>query len=114
MAALGFCLTMLQFQDLVKDFVEIKSIKARFIDNRLGYDWVQSFLKRHKLCFKKGGQMQLARKNVTSDPLVVYGYYEILEKRYSDWVSKTNPNVFRTVTKLDFPEIPQNASILGQ
>ena len=48
---------MLEFQDLVKDFVEMKSIKTHFTDNKPGYDWVQSFLKRHKLSFKKGGQM---------------------------------------------------------
>ena len=34
----------------------------------------------HKLSFKKRGQMQLARKNVTSDPFVMYGYSEMLEK----------------------------------
>ena len=53
MEALGFGSTMLEFQDLVKDFVEMKSIKACFTDNRSQYDWVQSFLERHKLGFKK-------------------------------------------------------------
>ena len=77
MTALGFGPTMLEFQDLVKDFVEMKSTKTCFTDNRPEYDWVQSFLKCHKLRFKKGGQMQVARKNVTLDPFVVYGYYEI-------------------------------------
>ena len=48
---------MLEFQDLVKDFVEMKSIKTHFTDNKPGYDWVQSFLKRHKLSFKKGGHV---------------------------------------------------------
>ena len=57
MAALGFGPTMLKFQDLVKDFVEMKSIETRFTSNRPGYDWVQSFPKHHKLIFKKGGQM---------------------------------------------------------
>ena len=38
MAALGFGSTMLEFQDLVKDFEEMKSIKTRFTDNRPGYD----------------------------------------------------------------------------
>ena len=57
MAALGFGPTMLEFQDLVKDFVEMKSIKTHFTNNRPGYDWVQSFPKHHKLIFKKEGQM---------------------------------------------------------
>ena len=67
MTALGFGQTMLKFQDLVKNFVEMKSIKTQFTDNRPGYDWVQFFLKYHTLSSKKGRQMQLARKNVTSD-----------------------------------------------
>ena len=42
MVALGFGPKMLEFQDLVKDFVVVKSIKTCFTDNRPGYDWVQS------------------------------------------------------------------------
>ena len=38
MAALGFGPTMLEFQHLVKDFVEMKSMKTRFTDNRPEYD----------------------------------------------------------------------------
>ena len=114
MEALGFGSTMLEFQDLVKDFEEMKSIKTRFTDNRPGYDWVQSFLKWHKLSFKKGEQMQLARKNVMSDPFVVYGHYEILKKEIQWLGIKDKPELFTSVMKLDFPKIPQNASTLGQ
>ena len=91
MEALGFGSTMLEFQDLVKDFVEMKSIKACFTDNRSQYDWVQSFLERHKLGFKKRWQMQLARKNVTSDPFVVYGYYGTLVKEIQRLGIKDKP-----------------------
>ena len=30
----------------------------------------------HNLALKKEGLMQLARKSVTSDPFVIYGFYE--------------------------------------
>ena len=64
----------------MEDYVQLKQLKTRFVNDYPGYDWTISFLKQHKLSLKKGGQMQLARKIVTSDPFVVYGYYEILKK----------------------------------
>ena len=36
--SIRFCPTMLEFQHLVKDFVEMKSMKTRFTDNRPEYD----------------------------------------------------------------------------
>ena len=58
--------------------------------------------------------MQLARKNVTSDPFVVYGHHEILKKEIEQLGIKDKPELFTSVMKLDFPKIPQNASTLGQ
>ena len=97
---------MLEFQELIKDFVEKKSIKTRLTDNRLGYDWVQFFLKRHKLSFKKGQQMQLARKNVTSNPFTVYGYYEILEKEVERLGLKDKQECVYNCDKSGFPIDP--------
>ena len=113
MAALDFGPTMLEFQDLVKDSVEMKSIKTCFTDNRLGYDWVQSFLKCHKLISKKGGQMQLARKNVTSDPFIVYGYYKILEKEIQQLGIKDKPKCVYNCDKTGFPRDPTKCKDIG-
>ena len=104
---------MLEFQELIKDFVEKKSIKTRLTDNRLGYDWVQFFLKRHKLSFKKGQQMQLARKNVTSNPFTVYGYYEILEKEVERLGLKDKQECVYNCDKSGFPIDPTKCKYIG-
>ena len=64
----------------MQDYVQLKQLKTRFVNDYPGCDWTISFLKRHQLSLGKGGQMQLARKNVTSDPFVVHDYYEMLKK----------------------------------
>ena len=113
MAALDFGPTVLEFQDLVKDSVEMKSIKTCFTDNRPGYDWGQSFLKCHKLISKKGGQMQLARKNITSDPFVVYRYYKILGKEIEQLGIKDKPECVYNCDKTGFPRDPTKCQHIG-
>ena len=77
---IGFGPTLTELCVIVQDYVQLKQLKTRFVNDYPGYDWTISFLKQHKLNLKKGGQMQLARKNVISDPFVVYSYYEMLKK----------------------------------
>ena len=36
-------------------------------------------MKRRNLRFKTGGQMHIARKNVTLDPFEIYGFYDLLK-----------------------------------
>ena len=80
--------------DLVQEFVTLKGYQNPFKENCPGYDWTHSFLKRQKLSLKKGGQMQLARKNVTSDPFVVYEFYETLSKEVECLGIAHNPESF--------------------
>ena len=68
--------TFLESIDLVQEFITLRDYQTRFKDSCPGCDWTHSFLKQHKLSLKKGGQMQLARKNVTSDLFVMYDFYE--------------------------------------
>ena len=86
---------------------EINQDVSLIIDqDMIGCSLSYNVISRRK--FKKGGQLQLARKNDKSDPFVVYGHYEILEKEMQclgiknkrEWVYKC--------------EIPQNASTMGQ
>ena len=55
-----------------------------FKNNTPGKDWIKSFLDRNGLTLKKGGMMQLARKSVTSDPFIEYGFYYTPEAIIAD------------------------------
>ena len=59
--------------------MNVNDIATPFTDGMPGYEWTVKFTDRHNLALKKGGLMQLARKSVTSDPFVIYGFYELLE-----------------------------------
>ena len=80
MLELGFGPTIPEFQDLVGEYVTTNDLKTRYKGNRPGYDWTTDFLRWHRLNIKEGGQMQLARKNVTFNPFIIYGFYELLAK----------------------------------
>ena len=80
MEKMGLGPTVCEFQDIIQDYLAANEIKTIFENNRPGRDWVRNFLKRNSLTLKNGGQMQIARKSVTSDPFVIYGYYDMLEE----------------------------------
>lgn len=68
-----------------------------------GLDWTRAFLKRHRLSMKKGGQMQIARKNVTSDPFVIYRFYELLNKEVERLGIKDKPECVFNCDESGFP-----------
>ena len=81
MIEIGFGFTLTELREIGQDYIQLKQLKTWFVNDYPGYDWTTSFLKRHKLSLKKGDKMQLPRENVTLDPFVVYGYYEMLKKK---------------------------------
>ena len=103
MASLGFGPTLAEMIDLVRDYVIANNIKTPFKDDRPGYDWASAFMKRHRLNLKKGGQMQIARKSVTSDPFVIYGFYEMLKKEMDRLGIADRPECLYNCDESGFP-----------
>ena len=114
MSECGFGPTLIEFMDLVQEFVTLKGYQTPFKENRPGYDWTHSFLKRQKLSLKKGGQMQLARKNVTSDPFVVYEFYETLSKEVERLGIANKPESFYNCDESGFPVDPSKCKYIGR
>ena len=79
MTELGFGPTLQELRFIVQDFMNVNDLATPFTDGMPGYEWTVKFMDRHNLALKKEGLMQLSRKSVTSDPLVIYGFYELLE-----------------------------------
>ena len=77
-AELGFRPILQELRFIVQNFVNINDIATLFMDGMPGYEWTVKFMDRHNLALKKG-LMQLAKKSITSDPFVIYGFYELLE-----------------------------------
>lgn len=113
MEKMGLGPTFLEFQDIVHDYLIANEISTPFKDNRPGRDWVNSFLLRHNMTLKKGGQMQLARKSVTSDPFVIYGFYDMLEKEMDRLNIKDRPECIYNLDETGFPMDPSKSKTIG-
>ena len=61
----------------------------------------------------KVAQMQLARKNVTSDPFVVYGYYQILKKEIDRLGIQERPECFYNCDESGFLRDPSKCKYVG-
>ena len=113
MEEMGFGPTLTEFQDTVHDYVVANEISIPFVDNRPGYEWAASFLQRHNLKLKKGGTMQLARKNVTADPFVIYGYYDLLQGELHRLGLSNRPECIWNLDETGFPHDPSKCKTIG-
>ena len=52
--------------------------------SRPGPKWMKHFMKGNRLSIKKAEMISLARKSSTSNPFIIYGYYNLLEKSFQD------------------------------
>lgn len=113
MAELGFGPTMEEFREIVHDYLCANEITHLFKDKPPGYDWTKSFMDRHRLTLKKHGLMQLARKNVTSDPFVIYGFYSLLEAEINRLGIAGRPECFWNLDESGFPTDPSKWKTIG-
>ncbi|XP_018020256.1 uncharacterized protein LOC108676651 [Hyalella azteca] len=113
MEQMGMSPPITELQNILQDWLVANQYVTSFKDNRPGLDWVYSFLKRHGLCLKKGGQMQLARKTVTSDPFIIYGFYDLLEKVINDLGIANRPQCIYNLDETCFPTDPSKTKTIG-
>ncbi|MCL4152262.1 UNVERIFIED_CONTAM: hypothetical protein GTU68_060681 [Idotea baltica] len=113
MEAMGLGPTISEFQEILADYISNNEIPTRFVNNKPGKDWVFKFLQRHKLTLKKGGMMQLARKSVTSDPFVIYDFYEKLQNEIERLGIQDRPNCIYNCDETGFPTDPSKSKTIG-
>lgn len=115
MSETGFGPTLTELCEIVQDYVQLKQLKTGFVNDYHGYNWIISFLKQHKLekSLKKGGQMQLARKNVTSDAFVLYSYYEMLKKEVKRLGIQERAECFCNCHESGFSRDPPKCTYVG-
>lgn len=80
MAKWGWALTRSEIKSIVHTYVVQNNIKNTFKNNYPGKDWMQSFFTRHGLVAKKLEQLEKSRRQATSDPFIIYHFYDVLEK----------------------------------
>lgn len=87
MSPWGLGLLKEEIKEVVQEFVTIHNIKTPFKNNRPGDDWFLAFKNRHN---KKPEVLEIARRNITSDPFIVYGFYTLLKEEIKNSNLTTN------------------------
>lgn len=113
MENMGLGPTLLEFREIVKEYLLGNGLQTVFKDGMPGYDWAVAFMRRHNLTLKTGGMMQLAWKSVTSDPFVIYGFYELLQKEMERLEIMERPECIWNLDETGFPQDPSKVKTLG-
>lgn len=113
MEAMGLGPTLSSFQEIVREYIIANSIKTAFPDSRPGYDWASAFLRRHNLTLKKTSMMQIARRNVTADPFVIYGFFDLVKSEITRLGIEKRPECFWNLDESGFPMDPSKFKTIG-
>ena len=77
----GFSLAFREIIDLVESYIKMNKLGNSQFKNgsRSGLKWMKEFMKGNRLSIKKAEMISLARKLSTSNPFIIYDYYNLLE-----------------------------------
>lgn len=84
MSKWGFALTKNEILNTIRAYVEENGLRTQFKNCRPGNDWFRGFCKRNKLSQRKLEQLEKNRRKATSDPYIIYGFYDKLEQAIHD------------------------------
>ena len=79
MAKWGFALTRRDVMNVTKEYVEQNALAVPFKDNMPGKYWFINFCQRNKLSLKNMERLEKCRRRATSDPFIIYEFYDVLE-----------------------------------
>ncbi|XP_066946101.1 uncharacterized protein [Macrobrachium rosenbergii] len=66
------------------------------------------------MTLKTGGMMQLAKKSVTSDPFVIYGFYDLLKDEMERLEISDRPECIWNLDETGFPLDPSKTKTVGR
>ena len=92
--------------------MNVNDIATPFTDGMLGYEWTVKFMDHHNLTLKKEGLMQLPRKSVTSDPFIIYDFYELLEAEVKRLGLENRSECIWNCYEMGFPMDPSKFKLL--
>lgn len=113
MAKNGFALSKEEVLDVVKEYVEQNSLVVPFTGNRPGHDWYKGFCKRQKMSLKKMEPLEKARKINTSDPFLIYNFYDLVEQNIKDLSLEDKPNHIYNLDETSFCSDPSRIKLLS-
>lgn len=108
----GFSPKPSEILDLVKEFTARNGVATPFTNGRPGIDWLNSFMSRNKLTLKKANMISSARKSATSNPFLIYDFYETLDQVVSE--NGLNKSQIWNCDESAFPSDPQRCKVVSK
>ena len=109
--SLGFSPTREQIKDLVQEYVCNHELRTPFKDGRPGKDWLRAFMARNKLSMKKANMISSARKSATSNPFIIFDFYDVLDKLVKE--KKLKASKIWNCDESGFLNDPQKSKVVG-
>lgn len=114
MSKWGFALLKEEIKDVIKEYVIENKIKNPFKDNRPGDDWFAAFKERHNLTIKKPEALEVTRRTITSDPFIIYEFYELLSKEIERLGLENKPNQIYNLDESGFHMDPAKTKVVTE
>lgn len=110
----GFGFSRQEVLDVVHEFVCINNLKTKFRNGRPEKDWLNNFFKRQNLRLKKPEQLEAIRRNATSDPFVIYHFYDVLESTLKELDLLNKPSHIYNLDETSFSNDPGRIKVVGE
>ena len=89
----------------------IEAVENQFKDGRPGRTWLKSFMKRNKLSLKKASMICIARKSNTSNPFIIYDFFDKLEEILQENLEITVEKIWN-FDESGFPTDPAKCKVI--
>ena len=109
--SLGFSPTREQIKDLVQEYVRNHELRTPFKDGRPGKNWLRAFMARNKLSMKKANMISSARKSATSNPFIIFDFYDVLDNLVKE--KKLKASQIWNCDESGFPNNPQKCKVVS-
>lgn len=114
MSTWGFGLSRQEVCDVVQEYVLANNLRTTFAGGRPGKDWVHNFMTREVLSAKKPELLEAVRRQATSDPFIIYGFYELLWKCVKDLDLADKPKNLWNLDETSVCSDPSRGKVVGE
>ncbi|XP_057305999.1 uncharacterized protein LOC130644419 [Hydractinia symbiolongicarpus] len=110
---LGFSPTLDEILDLVAEYIKVTgTISLQFKNGRPGLVWIKSFMKRNGLSHKKAEMISTARKANTSNPFIIFDFYDQLEQIFEKYPNLDAQRIWNW-DESSFPTDPSKGKVVS-
>ena len=107
----GFSPRAEEVLNLVQEYLQRNNIQTKFKENLPKRHWLENFMKRNNLSLKKANLISKARKSTTSNPFLIFGFYEMLQKIVEE--NNLGPSQVWNCDESGFPADPASCQVVG-